>query len=174
MKNLIAAILMLFSSLTFAQKTNLQLFNKICGEWQGQGDGYSEGTSEVSCSIAYTMGGTYLEIKGEAKFKPTEKNPKGEHHIDQGFISFDKKRKTFVFRQFHIEGFVNQYIMDNETSSDSVFVFNSESIENFVDGGKARVIIELKADGNLQSAFYLSMPGQELSCYGNNVFTRKP
>ncbi|MDO9510486.1 MAG: hypothetical protein Q7J34_01890 [Bacteroidales bacterium] len=53
-------------------------------------------------------------------------------------------------------------------------VFISESIENFVEGGKARVIVELKADGNLQSAFYLSMSDQELSCYDNNITHEKP
>jgi hypothetical protein len=43
---------------------------------------------------------------------PRDKNPKGEIHEDFGLIGYDKARKTIVYRQFHIEGFVYQYAME--------------------------------------------------------------
>jgi hypothetical protein len=49
-------------------------------------------------------------------------------------MSFDKGRKNFVFRQFHIEGFVNQYVMTSSSADGKTIVFTSESIENIPAG----------------------------------------
>ncbi|MGH8247883.1 MAG: hypothetical protein ACREUU_15795, partial [Gammaproteobacteria bacterium] len=40
---------------------------------------------------------------------------KVEVHEDWGVISYDRARRTFVFRQFHVEGFVNQYVLQEIT-----------------------------------------------------------
>ena len=42
--------------------------------------------------------------------------------------------KKLVFRQFHVEGFVNQYVEDAESSAARI-VFTTESIENIPAGG---------------------------------------
>jgi hypothetical protein len=34
-------------------------------------------------------------------------NKTGEIHEDMGMIGYDRARERFVFRQFHVEGFVN-------------------------------------------------------------------
>jgi hypothetical protein len=53
-------------------------------------------------------------------------------------MSFDKGRKNFVLRQFHVEGFVNQYVMTGATADGKTIVFASESIENIPAGYRAR------------------------------------
>ena len=73
----------------------------------------------------------------KSTYDPQSKNPKGEIHQDWGMISFDKVRKTFVLRQFHIEGFVNQYAMTS-SSGDGRRLFTLESIENIPAGYRAR------------------------------------
>ena len=52
-------------------------------------------------------------------------------------MSFDSVRKRIVFRQFHVEGFVNQYALD-ATSLPDRLVFVSETIENIPAGFRAR------------------------------------
>ena len=47
-------------------------------------------------------------------------------------------RKTFVFRQFHGEGFVNQYTLDSLSGDKKMLVFVSEAIENIPQGWRAR------------------------------------
>jgi len=47
-------------------------------------------------------------MRNQSTYPPQAKNPKGEQHEDRGFISYDKARKKFVLRQFHVEGFVNR------------------------------------------------------------------
>ena len=71
------------------------------------------------------MDGKYIEVMNDSKFAPTEKKPNGEHHVDKGFISFDKQRNLIVFRQFHVEGFVNQYTLNDSLSNDTKLVMLS-------------------------------------------------
>lgn len=40
-------------------------------------------------------------------------------------MSFDKARKKFVLRQFHGEGFVNQYVMTSSSDDGKTIVFTS-------------------------------------------------
>src|SRR5690349_4029608 len=66
---------------------------------------------------------------------PQQKNPKGEVHEDWGFVSYDSVRKALVLRQFHIEGFINQFVVQSESRNEIVFV--SEAIENIPSGWRA-------------------------------------
>ena len=109
----------------------------------------------------------------DSKFEPTDKKPEGEHHIDKGFISFDKQRKCIVYRQFNIEGFVNQYVLNDSLSIENTLIFETETIENFMPGGSARWTIK-KADNNtIETIFEVSFPGGEFTCFGENSLTRK-
>lgn len=152
-----------FSSLTF-----------ILGEWTGNGIGLNNEKSTLQSGFRLSLNNSFIEVSNEWLLEPTEKHPNGEIRGDKGFISFDKSRKVFVFRQFHGEGFVNQYILNNNLSSDSLLVFDSEIIENFVPGGKARWTLKKISETELETAFYLSAPGEEFVCYGTNFLTKKP
>jgi len=66
-----------------------------------------------------------------------EKNPKGEVHEDLG-LSYDGKRKKFVLRQFHVEGFVNEYVEQEITADGKTLRFVTERIENIPDGWRGR------------------------------------
>jgi hypothetical protein len=59
-------------------------------------------------------------------------------HEDWGFISYDNRRKTFVYRQFHIEGFVNQYALESLSPDSQSFTFVSECIQNIPTGWRAK------------------------------------
>jgi len=52
-------------------------------------------------------------------------------------FSFDKARGWSVFRQFQVEGYVNQYVADADPQRGRV-VFTSEAIENIPPGYRAR------------------------------------
>ncbi len=53
-------------------------------------------------------------------------------------ISFDKSRKQFVFRQFHVEGFVNQYVTTSISTDGKAIIFTSDGSENLPAGWRAR------------------------------------
>ena len=87
--------------LSYGQTNHFDRVSFLVGQWTGTGSGFGNDKSKVESSFQLVMNGKYIEVKTESRFEPTEKNPKGEYHIDKGFISYDKSRKVLVFRQFN-------------------------------------------------------------------------
>lgn len=166
------AILLTFLSVEIQAQHKFQPFEQLMGKWEGTGAGFSNNTSAIKSSFQFRLNEQYIEVKNESVFAPTEKNPTAEIHQDWGFISYDKQRKLFVFRQFHIEGFVNQYVLNQDISTPEKLVFETEVIENFVPGGKARWTILIKSNTEIETIFDLQMPGKEFACYGTNTLER--
>jgi len=79
----------------------------------------------------------FIRAVNRSEYLPQEKNPKGEIHEDEGFVGFDRARKRLVFRQFHVEGFVNTYVEEAD-STPAKIVFTTEAIENIPTGFRAR------------------------------------
>jgi len=145
--------------------------NFLVGVWEGKGEGKS-GISTVSHDFQFIMKAKYLHMKTKATFDPQEKNPKGEVHEDWGFFSYDLSRKKIVFRQFHIEGFMTQCVLEDIYEKGKL-VFVSEEIENAPPGLKARLTFRrLNADG-LEVNFELLFPGRKFDCYSLNTLKRK-
>lgn len=167
MKNIF--LILIFSSITlYSQQNNFQKIDFIIGNWNGTGTGFGNSTSTIKASYNFIMNKKYIEVTHESHFKPTEKKPKGEHHIDKGFISFDTSRNKIMYRQFNNEGYVNQYILNEELSSENKLIFETETIENFVPGGKARLTIKKINETGIQTIFDVSFPNKEFSCFGTN------
>lgn len=118
------------------------------------------------------MIGKYIEFKNESWFEPNSNNPEGEHHIDRGFISYDKAREVVVIRQFHIEGYVIQYTLVDSLANYTTLVFESEYIENFVPGGKARWTLKKISDNQIETIFDVAFPNSDYSCMGVNILTK--
>ncbi len=175
MKRLTLLILVLSVSfgLSFGQTNPFEKINFILGEWSGTGSGFGNEKSTIQSSFQLVMDGKYIEVKNESKFDPTTNKPEGEHHIDKGFISFDKSRKVIVFRQFNNEGYINRYVLNESASGDSELVFETEEIENFVPGGKARWTIKKISDTQIQTIFDVSFPNNEYTCFGTNDLVKR-
>lgn len=157
---------------SFGQTNTFEKLNFVLGNWTGSGSGFGNDKSKIESSFQLVMDGKYIEVVNESKFDPTEKNPEGEHHIDKGFISYDKSRKLIVFRQFNNEGYYNQYILNDSLSNENILVFETEFIENFVPGGKAKWSIKKISDNEIETVFDVSF-GQNYTCFGTNKLIRK-
>ena len=169
----ILSLILLYSSALYAQETSLDSFSDLIGTWQGTGSGFSSSTSVVHSEFNWVMNKRFIEVKNHSEFKPTPQQPKGEIHDDWGIISFDSARKKIIFRQFHSEGFVNQYILNDSLSNEKTFVFESEAIENFVPGGKARFTINIKRSTEIETLFDVGFPGKEMACFGSNQLKKQ-
>lgn len=154
------------------QKDAWEPLRVLVGQWEGVGEGMS-GQSTVQTTFGFVLGGEFLQVKNKAVFEPQEANPKGEIHEDWGFISYDRTRKRYVFRQFHVEGFVNQYVMDTLPDDGSTFTFVTESIENIPPGWRAKVTYTVSDDNQLSVVFDLASPGKELKQCAKNRLSRK-
>ena len=108
---------------------------------------------------------------GIAANPPQAKNPKGEIHEDEGFISFDRARRALVFRQFHTEGFVNHYV-ETVDSVTTTIVFTSEAIENIPPGWRARETYTAQGADAFEEVFELAEMGKPFEIYSRAQFRR--
>jgi hypothetical protein len=107
-----------------------------------------------------------------SEYPPQQKNPKGEIHQDEGFFSLDRAPKRLVFRQFHVEGFVTQYVEDTELSSLNTLVFVSEAIENIPTGYRAKETYVIHGPDDVEEVFELAAAGKPFEVYSRTRLKR--
>ncbi len=146
-------------------------FNFLVGVWQGSGQG-QPGTSRVERKYEFVLNGKFLFVQNKSVYDPQEKNPKGEIHEDWGLISYDRARETYVFRQFHIEGFVNQYLLDKIAEDGQMISFVTEAIENISPGWKAKESYRILGPDEFIEVFELAPPDKDFETYTENHFQR--
>lgn len=173
MKKIFVLLIIISVSKIFSQSDPFANLKFLVGNWAGEGSGFGNVKSKIESNFEIEMDGKYIEVINQSAFEPTERNEDGEKHKDEGFISYDKARNKIVYRQFNIEGYVNQYILNDSLSNDSTFVFVTENIENFVPGGSAKFTIKKIDDDNIVTVFDVSMSGNKYSCFGTNILTRQ-
>lgn len=169
-------VILIIPTLLLAQTNNKQdawgAFKFFVGTWQGSSKGQS-GVAKLEREYQFVLNGKFLNVKNKSTYAVQEKNPKGEVHEDLGLISYDKKRNMLVLRQFHVEGFVNQYTMDLPDKASKTLVFNTESIENIPAGFRARETYKIVNENEFIEIFELAEPGQDFEVYTESHFTRK-
>jgi hypothetical protein len=142
----------------------------LIGRWQGTSEG-QPGKGTVERVYTRILGSRFIEGRNRSVYPPQEKNPKGETHEDRGIFSFDRARKRLVFRQFHVEGFVNQYTAE-VPAKPGVVVFTSEAIENIPAGWRARETYTLRGPDEVEEVFELAEPGKEFAVYARSLLKR--
>jgi len=168
---LFALFMLLVSAFANGQTDPFEKLNVLIGDWTGSGSGFGNDRSKIESGFQYVMDAKYIEVLNDSKFEPTTDNPQGEHHVDKGFISFDQERNLILYRQFNIEGYVNQYVLNLSESNDSTLVFETEEIEN-LSGGRARWTILIISDTKIETVFDVSFGGDEFTCLGINELER--
>jgi hypothetical protein len=91
--------------------SGIAALDPLIGRWAGTSEG-QPGSGTVEREYSRLLGSRFVQLRNRTVYKPQEKNPKGETHEDHGIFSFDRERGRIVLRQFHSEGFVNQYVSD--------------------------------------------------------------
>lgn len=142
------------------------------GNWEGTGRGQA-GVSQLEREYQSVLNGKHIQIKHKSVYAPQEKNPKGETHEEIGFISFDRGRKSFMSRQFHVEGFVIQYRAENVSEDGKLIVFTSEAIENIPAGWRAKETYRILNENEFTETFELAEPGKDFKVYTTNHFKRR-
>src|ERR1041385_2533375 len=142
----------------------------LIGKWIGSGEA-PEGKGTYERSYAFVLNKKFIELRNKSVYPATKENPKGYVHEDCGYISYDKSRKKFVLRQFHSEGFVNQYLLESISPDGKTIVFITESIENIPKGWRGRETYTI-IGSSLEEDFALAEPGKDFEPYTKARFTR--
>jgi hypothetical protein len=169
-------LLLLSSTLTFGQKnkrdslwTPIQYF---AGNWKGEGGG-EPGQGIYERSYSFILNNNFIEIKNKSTYPPTVKHPKGEVHEDIGYFIYDKGRKTFLLRQLHIEGFVNDYALESISADNKTLVFVSETLINLPKGWRGREIYRIISNTEFEEIFELAEPGKDFAPYSKVKLVRQ-
>jgi hypothetical protein len=141
----------------------------LIGDWVGTSEG-QPGKGDVERGYTRLFGSRFVQVRNRTVYPPQEKNAKGETHEDVGIYSFDRARNRIVFRQFHTEGFVNQYV--HEPGAGTTLVFTSESIENIPAGWRARETLIITGRDMLEEIFELAEPGKDFALYSRSRLKR--
>jgi len=168
-------LVLLFSFLQAQEEKKQDVWEPLdffVDKWEGEVGGKS-GEGKIDVEFRFVLSGIYLQLKNKAVFEPQEKNTKGEVHQDFGFFSYDKKREKFVLRQFHVEGFVNQYVLDSLSEDGKTLVFVTEKIENISPGWKARLTYKILNDNEFRQIFELAPPEKDFEVCSEALLKRK-
>jgi hypothetical protein len=138
----------------------------LVGHWQGTthgepGDGRGERTYE------FVLRGKFLRGTNRTTYPPQTKNPKGEVHEDVAYFSYDRQQKRMVLRQFHAEGFVNEYVQ-----KDASLVFETSEIENIPPGWRARETYRAVSPDEFVEIFELAEPQKDFAVYSESRWRR--
>jgi hypothetical protein len=169
-------LLLLIPLLVGAQETKKpdvwSPFKFFIGTWKGTGKG-EPGISQVERQYQSILGGKYIQINHKSVYAPQANNPQGETHEDLGFFSYDRGEKRFILRQFHIEGFVNQFRAATISEDGKLIVFISESLENIPAGYRAKETYRILNENEFTEIFEIAEPGKEFTVYSENRFKRQ-
>lgn len=168
--SLLLAVTLCSSSAQGQPADHWALLRFLLGSWQGSASGQA-GEGTASRQYEFVMRQRFIRELNVSTYPPQERNPKGEVHEHQGFFSYDRARKSIVLRQFHVEGFVNQYVLSALSTADRV-IFESEHFENFSNQWRARETYEVMGPDEFVETFELSAPGKPFEVYSRNHFRR--
>jgi hypothetical protein len=174
MRRLILLIL-IFPGMVYAQsekETNWGSLTYFIGSWQGTGKSKS-GVSKIERKYRFVMNEKFIHVTNRSVFEPRGEETSGEVHENMDFYSFDQAREKVILRQFHVEGYVNQYVLDSTSADGKKIVLITESIENISPGWRAKVTKEIVNDDEFIEYFELAPPEKDFFVCNENHFKRK-
>jgi len=140
--------------------TALRVFE---GEWGGTTSG-KPGKGSTSREYRFELNGKFLSQRDQSVYEPASKTGKPLIHEDLGFFSYDADLKKVVWRQFHSEGYVNEYVLNSVSADGKSLEFVTTRIEN-LPGFRAKKIYRILSSDEIEEKFFLSPPGQDFSEY---------
>lgn len=170
----LCSLLLILSSGSFAEDAKPDPWSPVrflVGQWQGTSAGQA-GEGTVTRQYEFVLGQRYIQERNTSTYLPQEKNKKGEVHEHWSFLSYDRARKLVVLRQFHVEGFVMQYVVNPSVSLPTKLVFESENFENFSNKWRARETYEILGPNEFTETFELAPPDKPFAVYSKNHFKR--
>jgi hypothetical protein len=141
------------------------------GSWTGTTEGRF-GSGTVERVYSFVLDGAYLHERNASNYPPQERNPEGEFHEYWSFFSYDRARDLLVYRQFHDEGIVNQFVLNEAHTKADLIVFDTERIENFGEDWRAREAYRVISNDGFVETFYLAAPGKDYELYVTTRFER--
>ena len=134
------------------------------GKWEGTVTG-KPGKQFSSREYRFELNGKFLSQRDKSVYEPKSPGMKPKTREDFGFFSYDTYLKKIVWRQFHSEGFVNEYTLDSISADGKSFEFVTVRIENLAPGWRAKKSYRVISADEIEETFSLAPPGKEFDVY---------
>ena len=133
------------------------------GKWEGPSSG-KPGTGTTSRDYRFQMNGKFLFQRDVSTYQPKDPAAKPLIHEDFGIFSYDTDLKKVVWRQFHSEGLVNEYVLDSVSADGKSLEFVTTRIEN-LPGSRAKKLYHVLSSTEIDETFLLAPPGKDFDLY---------
>ena len=170
MKRRILIVMLLFAAAAQAQSDPWAALRVFEGKWEGTVTG-KPGKQISHREYHFEYDGKFLSQRDDSVYQPQSSSDRSGNRGDFGVFSYDAVQKKIVWRQFHSEGFVNEYTRDSVSADGKAFEFVTYRIENFP-GGRAKKSYRVISASEIEETFYLAPPGKDLEVYTVARLTR--
>lgn len=134
------------------------------GKWQGTANG-EPGKGVSTREYRFDLNSRFITVRNKSVYEPKAPGKQSEVHEDFGVFSYDEAQKKFVLRQFHGEGFVNEYILDVISGDGKSLEFVTTRIENIPIGWRAKERYRVVSSDEFVETFTLAAPGKDFEVY---------
>jgi hypothetical protein len=133
------------------------------GKWEGSSSG-KPGNGSTSRDFRFELNGKFLFQRDKSTYQPQDPAAKPLVHEDFGIFSYDTDLKKIVWRQFHSEGLVNEYVLDSVSADGKSLEFVTTRIEN-LPGFRAKKLYRVLSSTEIDETFLLAPPGKDFDLY---------
>jgi len=134
------------------------------GKWGGTVTG-KPGKQFSSREYKFELNRKFLSQRDKSVYEAKFPGAQPETREDFGFFSYDKNLKKIVWRQFHSEGFVNEYTLDLVSADAKSFEFVTVRIENLPPGWRAKKSYRIFSADEIEETFSLAPPGKDFDVF---------
>ena len=165
MKRFLALPLLLITAVTACAQTDpwapLRVF---AGKWEGVVTG-KPGKQITSREYHFELNGKFLSQRDHSVYQDSLPPAQPKVRDDFGYFSYDTFLQKIVWRQFHSEGFVNEYQLDSVSADGKSFDFVTVRIENLPSGWRAKKSYRVLSPDEIEETFSLAPPGRDFDVY---------
>jgi hypothetical protein len=134
------------------------------GKWEGSITG-KPGKQFSSREYQFVLHDTFLSQRDHSVYEAKTLDEMPKIREDFGYFSYDTFLKKMVWRQFHSEGFVNEYRLESVSTDGKFLEFITVRIENLAPGWRAKKSYRVLSADEIEETFSLAPPGKDFDVY---------
>ena len=141
------------------------------GKWEGKATG-EPGKGRSKREYRLDLKCRFLSARNTSVYEPKTATSKPEVHEDFGMYSYDRALKKIVLRQFHGEGFVNEYTLDSVSPDGKSMEFTTVRMENIPAGWRAKETFRILSTDEVIETFSIAQAGKDFEVYSETHLKR--
>ncbi len=134
------------------------------GQWEGSITG-KPGKQLSSREYQFVSHDIFLSQRDHSVYEAKSPDEMPKTREDFGYFSYDRFLKQIVWRQFHSEGFVNEYRLESISTDGKALEFVTVRIENLAPGWRAKKSYRVLSSDEIEETFSLAPPGKDFDAY---------